>query len=191
MQFERQTEMAIFRNVRPRVCAVLGAVALAGGCATSPSPLPERQHSALSEAEWRPFSKLKPDPVALERFWRRDDVRIGMVKWDSQHSRAVKDAPTGLLQNIRDEVGRLNAPEGRTGEDVWVTVNVYRWKKPFFSKAHEAAVEIVGRDRQGQVVWMGQSAIRAEAHLAQTAADGPDTVVAQQLATHLRSELGL
>lgn len=166
------------------------AATLSFGCATGPSPLPRAEQSSLDNAELTPLKKLQADSSGLERFWLRDGVAIGTIKWDVARSRAEASAPKELLQAIRDEVGRLNQAE-RAGEDIWITVNVYHWSVGLFSSTPRARIELIGRDRAGQVVWMGQGEIAAHSKLAKTLADSRAVIVAQEVVRKLREELAL
>lgn len=154
------------------------------------SPLPTPRQTTLSAREFAPLAQIQADQSGLERFWKREGVVVGIVKWDSARSRAATEVPPQVMQEIRDEVGRLNQVE-RPGEDVWLTVNVYRWRKGFFSSTPVACVEIVGRDQLGQVVWMGEGQVEAKAALADSLADTPGIIVAKELLRRLRAELAL
>lgn len=164
------------------------ALSLVLCCCAGPSALPKARQSTLSVQELAPLARLKSDDSGLERFWKREGVAVGKVKWDSNRSRTTAAAPADLMQEIRDEVGRLNQAD-RAGEDIWLTVNVYQWKKRLFSTTPRASVEIIGRDQVGQVVWMGQGEIIAKEELAESLADSHVTIVAKELVRRLRQEL--
>lgn len=158
-------------------------------CATA-SPMPGGSQTVLSAAERSSLAAVRPDHVGLERFWRRDGVAVGTIKWSQKDSKVVSAAPSDLLQALRDEAGRLNQAE-RVGENVWLTVSVYSWSTPMFTSTPRACVEVVGRDRAGQVVWMGQGKVIADARYADGLADSAAEIVAKEIVRRLRGELHL
>lgn len=174
--------------MRPAALGALVAGCIAA-CATA-TPLPADSQTVLSPDERKPLALIRPDSAGLERFWKRPGVNLGIIKWDSTHSKVLRGAPPDLMRALRDEAGRLNQTE-RPGEDVWLTLNVYRWTTSIFSKIPRASVEVVGRDRAGQVVWMGQGQIIAEPRYAESLADSPAQIVASETVRRLRAELGM
>jgi len=123
------------------------------------------------------------------RFWPKAAVRgVGLLKWDVR-STATAGAPAELLELIRDEVGRLNQ-KARAGEDVLVSVTVYRVERRFFGGL-EVGVEVVGRDSGGRLVWAGDEVVRPKAEQARNLADTAEVIVAREVARKLGKELGL
>jgi hypothetical protein len=173
--------------VRALVLAMV--LVLAGGCATGP-----RFHqgpTALGETERALLVAAAPGrDGGLKRFWRKARVRTGLIKWADGTSRAVPGAPPGLLQAVRDELGRINQTS-RAGETVYVTVTVFRWERGFWSRVPEAGCEVTGRDSAGRALWIGEDIVRADPELARTLADGDELIVARELVRRLRKELGL
>lgn len=170
----------------------IAALAMAGAFAAcaSASPLPRNSQTVLSTQESKSLAVVRPDSSGLERFWHRRGIALGMIKWDGAKSRVLPPAPAELLRALRDEAGRLNQTE-RTGEDVWLTINVYNWTTPLFGKAPRASIEVVGRDRAGQVVWLGQGRVPGDASFADSLADTPEQIVARETLKRLRRELNL
>jgi hypothetical protein len=76
------------------------------------------------------------------------------------------------------------------GETVFVSVAVFEWKKRWFGLAPRVGYEVVGRDRAGQIIWMGEDRMIAPRKLAAHAAEGDEVVVARELGRKLRAELG-
>ena len=56
-----------------------------------------------------------------------------------------------------------------------MTVAVFAWERPWFGRAPRVDYEIVGRDRAGQVVWMGEDRLVVPRELALNLSE-PDDV---------------
>ena len=168
---------------------VLG-LALAGGCASGP-----RFHegpTALAHAERPTLLRVPPkqDSSGFRRFWRRPGVRIGLVKWAEDRSSCVPAAPAELLQAVRDELGKLNQL-ARPGDDVFVTVTVFRWDRGFIRSLSDVGYEVVGRDAGGRLLWTADDVVRVHPTDRRTLVEGDEAVVARVLARKLRTELQL
>jgi hypothetical protein len=169
----------------------VGLVALFSlhACASSssfhegPTALAPKERTALA-------ATVRKQNGGFERFWRRPGVAIGIVKWSEDRSSAVPSAPLDLLQAIRDEVGRANR-SNRAGEAVYVSVTVFGWKRSLFSRTLEVGYEVVGRDRVGQVLWMGEDMVRPTRDFALNLAESDQQIAAREIGRKLRKELGL
>ena len=165
-----------------------GLVLLVTVCATTPTfhsgptSLTEREKRAMLAT-----ARVRGD--GFDRFWMRPRCRIGLIKWSEQRSQAAKEVPPILLDLVRDEVGRVNRG-AHEGETVFVSVTVFEWNKRWFGRAPRVGYEVVGRDRAGQVMWMGEDRMVAPRKLAVHAAEGDEVVVARELGRRLRAELG-
>jgi hypothetical protein len=112
------------------------------------------------------------------------------MKWSVDGSRTVPGAPADLLELIRDEVGRVNA-NPRRGEVVFVTVTVFEWERRFFGRAPRIGYEIVGRDRAGQIIWMGEDRFVAPRESALNLSEPDELLVAREVGRRTKTELGL
>jgi hypothetical protein len=93
------------------------------------------------------------------------------------------------MEALRDEIGRLNQTP-RQGEDVGVGVVVFFHDRRWFGR-REIGIEVTGRKRSGELVWAGVARLSPSESYATSAADGEEILVARELATRLRKELGL
>ena len=172
-----------------RLAAVVGSIiAVSLGCTgppvrhDGPSSLTERESVALLAAARRTAG-------GFERFWLRPACRPGLIKWAGERSRAVPAAPPALLELTRDEIGRLNRVQ-HEGETVFVTVTVFQWNRRMFGWSPRVGYEIVGRDRAGQVVWLGQDRMVVPRERALDLAETDERLVAREIGRKLRTELG-
>jgi hypothetical protein len=175
--------------VRSGAALVLG-LALAGGCASGP-----RFHegpTALAYAERPTLLRVPPkqDGSGFRRFWRQPDVRIGLVKWADDRSSCVWAALADLVQAVRDELGKLNQL-ARPGDDVFVTVTVFRWDRGFIRHFSDVGYEVVGRDSSGRLLWTADDEIRVSPADRRSLFEGDEATVARALARKLRTELQL
>jgi hypothetical protein len=172
-----------------RAQVVIGAVMLASACATAP-----QFHSgptSLSGPEQRAMlAAPRSEAGWFERFWLRPGCQLGVIKWSEERSQAVAAAPPGLLDLVRDELGRLNRKK-RAGEVVYVSVTVFEWRNRIFGLAPRVGYEVIGRDRAGQIIWMAEDHMVAPRELAKTLVEGDDLVVAREVGRKTRMELGL
>ena len=123
----------------------------------------------------------------FEQFWTAPgfDGTWGLLKWDPEHSWAVADAPTDLLDQVREEVGQVNqAPD--KGEDLTLAVTVYRFKKQGFLTNPVGYFELVARNREGQAVWIAMDQVKSTQSLATSLADSDSQVMARELRRKLR-----
>jgi hypothetical protein len=173
------------------MCRVFGvAVLLCGvaGCAGKttfhggPTGLSPREQRALVAA-----SRVRPE--GFDRFWLRRSCPFGLVKWSEERSRSVEGSPAGVLDLIRDEVGRVN--RGNVlGETVYVNVVVYMWRERWFGRGARVGYEIVGRDRAGQIIWLGEDRVSVVREKAANLAEGDEVLLAREVGRKLSAELG-
>lgn len=164
-------------------------VLLVSGCATaesfggSTSGLTAKERGSLAAIP------SKSDG-GFQRFWRRPKTPTpGLIKWSEDRSRTTKDAPGGLLEAIRDEVGRLNQVQ-RAGGEVLVAVVVYRYQRGWFAGT-VVSYEVLGRAPAGELLWAGVDSVRPGADMALSLSDSEEVIVAREVARRLRKELGL
>jgi hypothetical protein len=169
--------------VRRMILAMLCA-ACAGRAAfhDGPTGMNAREQRALLSA-----SRTRRD--GFERFWLRPNCRLGLIRWSEQHSQSVKEAPIGLLDMVRDEIGRVNRFTG-DGEMVFVSVTVFRWQSRFFGRPPRVGYEVIGRDRAGQVIWLALDWMVAPREQATNLAESDELLVAREVGRKLRKELG-
>jgi hypothetical protein len=173
------------------VLATLAAGSLElGGCASGPRFHEGPSALAVNERSTLVAAPVKEDPAEFRRCWRRPALRVGLLKWAEDKAEAVVAAPAGLLQAIRDEVGRLNQG-ARPGEEAYVTVTVFHWERGFFSRKATASYEVVGRDRAGRLLWVADDRLTASREEATSLLEGDEAVVARRVAGKLQRELGL
>ncbi|HEY0714066.1 MAG TPA: hypothetical protein VGF45_15405 [Polyangia bacterium] len=161
---------------------------IVSACANSASfhPGPTR----LNGREQRALLAAKAGrPGGFERFWLRTNCQIGLVKWRADRSQAVKAAPAGLLDLIRDEVGRVNR-KAAEGETVFVEITVFEWNRRWFGRPPRFGYEVVGRDRAGQILWLAEDRLVVPRDRAVTAADADELIAAREVGRKLLMELG-
>ncbi len=130
--------------------------------------------------------------TAFARFWalpgRPSIVGGGLVRWEGGW--ACPDAHAGLLQVMRDELGRLNQSP-RAGQNIWLTVTVYRFDRAGMWSGPTAYYELVARDPWGHLVWAADDKIEAQANLARTLADTSSTIIGREVLRKVRQQLGI
>jgi hypothetical protein len=147
--------------------------------------------SSLSPQERPLLVALKPKRDAvMERFWKRDGLNIGLIKWSQDGSAAAPEAPAPLLELVRDELGRVNK-DARVGEQVQLAVNIFAWRHRWFGRAPVVQYEVVGRDRAGQLLWVGQDTVQVPRGSAKSLAETDEQVTAREIARRIRKELSL
>lgn len=168
--------------------ASIGALA---GCASGtalhvgPSTLATRERATLAQAK-----KPRNGQGEFRRSWKSPAIKPwALLKWDSDHSSAVPGAPVGLLQAIRDELGRINQRQA-TGESVTLVVTVYRYDRGGWFSPPSAAYELVARNSNGQAVWFAEDEVSAPPELAHTLADPAELILAREIGRKVRLELG-
>ena len=137
----------------------------------------EKVKVAQAQAGNGPFEKLWKAP-GFEGSW-------GLLKWDPEHSWAVADAPTDLLDQVREEVGQVNQASHK-GEDLTLAVTVYRFKKQGFLTNPVGYFELVARNREGQAVWIAMDQVKSTQSLATSLADSDSQVMARELRRKIR-----
>ena len=123
----------------------------------------------------------------FERVWRAPEFQGGqhLLKWDSDHSWAVPEAPSDLLDRVREEVGRVNQAPG-TGEDLTLSVTVYRYKRSGFLTNPVGHFELVARDPKGRAVWMALDQVKSTQSLAESLADSDSLIMGRELHRKIR-----
>lgn len=123
----------------------------------------------------------------FEKLWKAPgfDGTWGLLKWDTDHSWAVADAPPDLLDQVREEVGQVNQ-QSRKGEDLTLAVTVYRFKKQGFLTNPVGYFELVARNREGQAVWIALDQVKSTQSLATSLADSDSQIMARELRCKLR-----
>jgi len=123
----------------------------------------------------------------FEQLWKAPgfDGTWGLLKWDPDHSWAVADAPPDLLDQVREEVGQVNQ-EPRKGDDLSLTVTVYRFKRQGFLTNPVGSFELVARNREGKAVWIALDRVKSSQSLANSLADSDSQIMARELRRKLR-----
>jgi hypothetical protein len=104
---------------------VVVASVLAVGCAST--GLHEGRTALRKDEQGYLVARKGVPRGTFERFWTvHRPVSIGLVQWQEDQSWACPQAPTDLLQSMRDEIGRLNQ-RYRAGEKISLSVTVYRF----------------------------------------------------------------
>jgi hypothetical protein len=131
--------------------------------------------------------QVKEGDGPFERLWKAPgfDGTWGLLKWDPDHSWAVADAPTDLLDQVREEVGQVNQASNK-GEDLNLTVTVYRFKKQGFLTNPVGYFELVARNREGKAVWIALDRVKSTQSLATSLADSDSQIMARQLRRKIR-----
>jgi hypothetical protein len=167
------------------------SVGLLAGCAsgaalhTGPSNLVAREKAALAQGKPRNGQR------GFRRLWKSPTIKAwGLLKWDPDRSSAVPSVPAGLLQAIRDDLGRLNQ-QVATGESLSLVVTVYAYDRGGWLSPPSAAYELVARNPAGQVVWCAEDEVSAPPELAKTLADPSELILAREVGRKVRLEFGL
>jgi hypothetical protein len=173
-----------------RRALVIAVVTLAAAsCATTGTIHGGRTALAPQEAAALAQAKEKTD-AGFRRLWKSAALKnLGLLKWDQDHSGAAPGAPPALLQNIRDELGRLNQRPAK-GEDLTLTVTVYGYHRGGWFSDPTAAYELVARDRKGRAVWVADDEVVGRPELAQTLVDSEEGVLAREITRKVRQEFG-
>lgn len=125
--------------------------------------------------------------AGFQRLWRAPGATGSwhLLKWDSEHSTAVPDAPGELLEKVREEVGRVNQTPGQ-GEDLFLSVTVYRYKRQGFLTNPVGYFELVARNAKGQPVWMALDQIKSSQSLAESLADSDSLIMGREVHRKIR-----
>ncbi len=159
-----------------------------GGCATAGPVRPAR--SSLTSREAAVFFKAKEKhDGGFGRVWKSPELGSwGYVKWDEDHSSSALEVPHDLLQNAREEIGRLNQ-DASAGPDLRLAMTVYRFRPAGLLRKPIASCELVVRDDRGRLMWAGQGEVAANPGLGKSLADTDSTLVARELVRMLRVDL--
>lgn len=141
----------------------------------------------LAPEEKSRMIQVKEGDGPFERLWKAPgfDGNWGLLKWDPDHSWAIADAPTDLLDQVREEVGQVNQAASK-GEDLNLTVTVYRFKKQGFLTNPVGYFELVARNREGKAVWIALDQVKSTQSLATSLADSDSQVMARELRRKIR-----
>jgi hypothetical protein len=141
----------------------------------------------LTPEERGKIVQVKDAGGPFEQLWKAPgfDGAWGMLKWDPDHSWAVADAPTDLLDLVREEVGQVNQ-ETRKGDDLNLTVTVYRFKRQGFLTNPVGYFELVARNREGKAIWIALDRVKSTQSLANSLADSDSQIMARELRRKLR-----
>lgn len=123
--------------------------------------------------------------------WRNPDVKtFGLLKWDADSSYAVTDAPPELLEAIRENIGKLNQKD-RKGEDLILSVTIFKFKKQGFLTNPVAFFEIVARTKDGKAAWVVIDRVKSTQELAQGLSDTDSAIVGREVFRKMREEFNL
>jgi hypothetical protein len=141
----------------------------------------------LSPAERTCILQPQKGVGPFERLWKSPDFNgnWGLLKWDPEHSWAVEEAPANLLDVVREEVGQVNQKPG-TGEDLQLSVTVYRFKRQGFLTNPVGYFELVARNRDGKAVWIALDRVKSTQALAESMADSDSQIMARELRRKIR-----
>ena len=131
--------------------------------------------------------QVKAGDGPFERFWKAPefDGNWGLLKWDPDHSWAVADAPTDLLDQVREEVGQVNQ-EAHKGDDLSLSVTVYRFKGQGFLTNPVGYFELVARNPEGKAVWIAMDRVKSTQSLSSSLADSDSQIMARELRRKIR-----
>jgi len=161
------------------VAAVLSSVALVAGDF-------HPGKSLLTKEEQSPVGVLQEKTEGFSILWKSPDLKgWHLLKWDADHSAAVPDAPSDLLDRIHEEVSRINQKPGE-GEDLFLSVNVYKFKKQGFLTNPVAFFEVVARDKAGKMMWAAIDKVKSTQELAQSLADTDAQIVGREILKRIR-----
>lgn len=164
------------------VAATLGtACAGPGSLHSGRTTLADKERAAMVAG---PPKKGSP----FRRVWR-SRASWGYLKWDEDRSSTVAGAPAGLLQAMRDEVGRVNQ-RARAGGDAHLAVTVYRYRPEGFLSRSRVEYEAAARDEKGALLWAVEDVIEPSPDKAESLADDEASLIARELARKVRAEFG-
>jgi hypothetical protein len=163
---------------------------VAAGCAAS-SLHTGKTALAGQEAVTVTASADKGSGEGFRRFWKSPQLKPWrFLKWDSDRSSVGEGAPPLLLQEIRDEIGRLNQ-RAATGDDLVLTVTVYLYHGGGWFSDAQAHYELVARNPKGTALWVADDVVRARPDGARTLADTEEEIIAREIAQRVRRAFGL
>lgn len=166
-------------NLKGVSVLLLGATLWAGSFHEGKTQLSPEEQALVLQGEQR--------HDGFERVWRAPEAQgpWGLLKWDPDHSWAVSEAPSDLLDRVREEIGQINQKPGK-GEDLSLTVTVYRYKRPGFLTNPVGYFELVARDTKGRAVWMALDQVKSSQSLAESMADSDSLIMGRELHRKLR-----
>ncbi len=145
----------------------------------------------LTKEEQAPVVALQEKPEGFSKLWKSADLKgWHLLKWDADHSTAVPDAPSDLLDRIHEEVSRINEKPGE-GEDLLLSVNIFKFKKQGFLTNPVAFFEIVVRDKSGKVMWAAIDKVKSTQELAQSLADTDAQIIGREILGKIRKDFSL
>jgi hypothetical protein len=123
----------------------------------------------------------------FEAFWSAPEFcgTWHLLTWDTDHASMVPDAPNDLLDRVREEVGRVNQKPG-TGDDLALSVTVFRYKRGGFLTNPVGQFELVARNPTGKAVWIAVCRERSSQSKAESLADSDSLIMARELCRKLR-----
>lgn len=162
---------------------ILGSALWAGTFHDGKTQLSPEEQSLLMQGESQSEDFL--------RCWTAPGFEGGchLLKWDSDRSTAVPDAPSDLLDRVREEIGRVNQKPG-TGEDLALTVTVFRYKRGGFLTNPVGNFELVARDPKGKAVWIALAQEKSSQSKAESLADSDSQIMARELYRKVRQTFG-
>ena len=162
---------------------LLGAALWAGSFHEGKTQLSPEEQSLILQGEQR--------HEGFELVWRAPDFdgKWHLLKWDSDHSWAVPEAPGDILDRVREEVGRVNQTPG-TGEDLALSVTVFHYKPGGFLTNPVGQFELVARDKHGRAVWMALDRVKSSQSLAESLADSDTLIMGRELNRKIRKTFG-
>jgi hypothetical protein len=158
---------------------LLGATLCAGTFHEGRTQLTPEEQALVLQGEQR--------TGGFERTWRAPEFqgKWHLLKWDPDHSWAVPEAPADLLDRVREEVGRVNQTPG-TGEDLTLSVTVFRYKRSGFLTNPVGHFELVARDSKGRAVWTALDQVKSTQSLAESMADSDSLIMGRELHRKIR-----
>ena len=168
----------IFR-FKSTAALLMGAALWAGSFHEGKTQLSTEEQSLILHGEQR--------PDGFERVWRAPefDGKWHLLKWDTDHSWAVPEAPSDLLDRVREEVGQVNQTPG-AGEDLSLSVTVFRYKPGGFLSNPVGQFELVARDKKGRAVWMALDRVKSSQSLAESLSDSDSLIMGRELHRKIR-----
>ena len=166
-------------NFKCAFALLLGAALWAGSFHDGKTQLSTEEQSLLLQGE--------QGKDGFERVWRAPEFngKWHLLKWDTDHAWAVPEAPSDLLDRVREEVGRVNQTPG-AGEDLTLTVTVFRYKRSGFLTNPVGHFELVARDPKGRAVWMALDQVKSSQSLAESLADSDSLIMGRELHRRIR-----
>jgi hypothetical protein len=162
---------------------LLGATLCAGTFHEGKTQLTAEEQALVLKGEQR--------TEGFERTWRAPEFhgKWHLLKWDPDHSWAVPEAPADLLDRVREEIGRVNQTPG-TGEDLTLSVTVFRYKRGGFLTNPVGHFELVARDPKGRPVWTALDQVKSSQSLAESMADSDSLIMGRELHRKIRQTFG-